>query len=92
LLEFSAGDFDLGGVDDDDVIAGIDVGGVDRLVLAHEPRGDFRGEAAEDFVGGVDDEPASVDMSDFGDGGCAAGLAMRRMGLAGAAVVMTTCP
>src|SRR5262249_52108465 len=45
---------DLGSVDDDDVVARIDVGRELRLVLPAQPAGDFHGEPAEDLVGGVD--------------------------------------
>ena len=47
---FVAGEADLVGIDDDDVIAGVEEGGVDRFVLAHQHHSDFRGEPAEDNI------------------------------------------
>jgi hypothetical protein len=55
LLALVAGQRDLLGVDDDDEVAGVDVRGEDRLVLAAEERRGLRGEPTEDDVVGVDD-------------------------------------
>ena len=60
LIFLAAGELDLRRVDDDDVIAGVDEGGVGRLVLALEqPRGHGR-DAAEHLAVGVDDVPAAA--------------------------------
>src|SRR5690606_33254533 len=56
-----AGDVDLLGVDHDDVVAGVDVRGVDRLVLAAQAVREFGAEAAEGLAGGVDDVPVALD-------------------------------
>ena len=42
------------GIDDDDVITGVDVRSKDRLVLAAQTARDFRGETAENNAFGVD--------------------------------------
>ena len=57
LLPLVAGEDDLVDVGDDDVVAGVDVGGVGRAVLAHQDRRDLRGEPADDHVGRVDHVP-----------------------------------
>ena len=51
------GEHDLGRVDHDDVVAGVDVGGEDRLVLAPQQAGDLGGHATEHQPVGVDDVP-----------------------------------
>ena len=61
LLALAAGQHDLLGVDDDDVVAVIDVRGVGRLVLAAQAHGDDRGEPADDQAGGVDQHPFLLD-------------------------------
>ena len=48
-------------VDDDDVITGINVRGVNRLVLAAQATSDFRGQTAEHFASSVNDEPVALD-------------------------------
>ena len=48
LLALAAGEHDLLGIDDDDVVAVIDMRRVGRLVLAAQPHGDDRGEPADD--------------------------------------------
>ena len=58
-----AGQGDLLGVDDDDEVAGVDVRGEGRLVLAAQQGRGLDGEAAEDDVGGVDDVPLALDVS-----------------------------
>jgi len=55
-----AGEADLVGVDHDDVVTGVDVGGVGGLVATAEDVGDLDGEAAQDLVLGVDDVPGLV--------------------------------
>ena len=60
LVFFAAGELDLGRVDDDDVIAGVDEGRVGRLVLAlKEPRRNG-GDATQHLPVGIDDVPADV--------------------------------
>src|SRR4029079_12741550 len=51
------GQADLLGVDDDDVVAAVDVRGEGRLVLAAQAHGDDRGEPAEHQPVGVDQHP-----------------------------------
>ncbi len=57
---------DLRGVHDDHEVAHVHVGGKRRLVLAAEEVGGLDGEASQDHVGGVDDEPLSLDVSGLG--------------------------
>src|SRR3546814_8399969 len=61
VVQLVAGDVDLLGVDHDDVVAGVDVRGVDRLVLAAQAMREFGAEAAEGLAGGVDDVPVALD-------------------------------
>ena len=56
----------LGGVHDDHEVAHVHVRGEGRLVLAAEEVGGLDGEASEDHVGGVDDEPLTLDVSGLG--------------------------
>ena len=58
LLALAAGEDHLVGVDDDDVVAAVDMGRVGRLVLAAQPHGDDRGEPA-------DDEALRIDQTHF---------------------------
>ena len=53
-------------VNDDDEIAGIDVGGVDRLFFAAEEIGGLHGDLAEHLVIGVNDPPLAWDFVGFG--------------------------
>ena len=62
LLDLAAGQHRLGGVDDDDVVAAIDVRRVGRLMLAAQPHGDKRGETADDETVGIDHHPLLVDF------------------------------
>src|SRR5690606_21801974 len=57
------------GVDDDDEVTGVDVRGERRLVFATQQRGGLAGQAAEDDVGGVDDEPLAGDVARLGSVG-----------------------
>lgn len=59
---------DLFGVDDDDVIAHIDIWGVKRVELACEEAGGVGGKATEGFAAGVDDEPLALNIFAAGDG------------------------
>ena len=62
-LALVAGDGDPRRVEDDDVVARVEVRRVGRLVLALEDAGDPRRQAAERLVRGIDDEPASLDLA-----------------------------
>src|SRR5439155_3162178 len=66
-VQLVAGELHLGGVDDDHVFAGIDVGRVHRAVLAAEHVGDLDRQPAHDLVGGVDDEPTLLDVVAVGE-------------------------
>jgi len=57
LLPLIAGEDDLVHIRDDDVIAGVDVRGVRRTMLAHQDRRDLGGEPPHDHVGRVDHVP-----------------------------------
>ena len=48
------------------MVAGVDMGGEGRLVLAPEDAGDLGGQAAEDQAVGVDDVPGTVDVGGLG--------------------------
>src|SRR5690606_36116166 len=61
VLQLVAGDLDLLGVDHDDVVAGVDVRGVDGLVLAPEATRELAAEAAQGLAGGVDHVPVALD-------------------------------
>ena len=67
LFFLAAGEPDLRGVDDDDVIAGIDVRRVDRLVLALQETRRFGRHPAEDQVLGVDDVPLPLHTAGSGN-------------------------
>jgi hypothetical protein len=56
-------------VDDDHVVPGVGVGGVDGLVLALEDGGDLRRQAPEHHVVGVDDVPTAFDVARLGSVG-----------------------
>ena len=66
LLRLARGEHHLGGVDHDDVVAGVDVGGERRLVLAPQERGHLGGQPAEDQAVGVDDAPGAGDVGRLG--------------------------
>jgi hypothetical protein len=61
-----AGDLQLFDVDHDDVVAGIDVGRVDGLVLAAQAARDLGSQAAEHLVSGIDDKPVVLDFMRLG--------------------------
>src|SRR5206468_7395650 len=63
---FRAGDPELGGVDDDDEVAGIDVRRVNGLVLAAQSEGSFAGYPSEHLVGGVNHKPLVLHVSVLG--------------------------
>src|SRR5450432_4462729 len=62
-FELVAADRDLGRIEDDHVVARVEVGGVGWLVLADEDVGDPRRKAAEGLIRRVNDEPAPVDLA-----------------------------
>jgi len=62
VLGLARGQDDLGRVDDDDVVAGVEVRGEDRLVLAAQEASDLGGETPEDHALGVDDMPVADDL------------------------------
>src|SRR5437879_5179292 len=63
--ELGAADLDLGGVDDDDVVAGVQVRGERRLVLAAQDLGHAARKAAEDLVRGIDHKPIALQVRGF---------------------------
>src|ERR1700678_3314575 len=66
LVELAAGEHHLVRVDDDHVVAIIDVRGEARLVLAAQPRGDDRSQAPDDEPLGVDEKPLLLDLGGLG--------------------------
>ena len=58
-----AGDADLGGVDNHDVVAGIDVRRVFRLMLAAQTARDLNCQAAENLALGIYDVPVVADFA-----------------------------
>src|SRR5664279_293595 len=66
LFALAASEHHLGGIDDDDVVAVIDMRGVSGLVLAAQPHGDDRGETANDQPSGVDAHPFLLDVGGLG--------------------------
>ena len=60
LSHLVAGELDLLGIDDDDVVATIAVGSVARFTLATENHGNLGGKTAEDLSFSVDDIPFLV--------------------------------
>src|ERR1700679_3533585 len=67
LASLHAGDLDLLGVDDDDVIAHIDIRRVERVQLARENAGGMRSEAAERLAGRVQHKPLALNVLAAGD-------------------------
>lgn len=61
LLGLLAGRSDLASIDDNHEIAGIDVRGIDSLVLAHQKTGSGAGNAAEGLAFGIDELPLTSD-------------------------------
>lgn len=66
VLQFVAADGDLVGVDHDDEVTAIDIGGERRLVLAAQQVGRRDGKAAKHHVRGVDDVPRSRGVTRLG--------------------------
>jgi hypothetical protein len=67
LFFLAAGQPHLRRIDDHHVIPGIDVRGVDRLVLPLEQAGGFGRHAAEHHVFGINDMPLPLHTSGSGD-------------------------
>src|SRR5262245_38701550 len=67
VLFFLAGEDDLLGVDDDDVVAGVEERGVGWLVLAGDDLRDLGRQTPQDLALGVDDEPARLDVTLLGE-------------------------
>jgi hypothetical protein len=57
---------DLGGIDDDHVVTGVDVGSKDRAVLAAKHAGDLARKAAENKAVGVDNAPNALKLTRLG--------------------------
>src|ERR1700753_1423150 len=62
LVRLEAGQHDLFGVDDNDVIAHVDVWGVEGIELAGENGSGLGGETAEGFAAGVEQEPLALNV------------------------------
>src|SRR5262245_7397298 len=65
-LGLAGGEDDLGGVHHDDVVAGVEVGGEGRLVLAAQEAGHLGRHTAEDEAVGVDEVPGASDLAGLG--------------------------
>jgi len=65
LLFFSTRQRYLGGIDDDDEISGIDVGGEDRLVFTTEEAGDLHCDTPEGAACRINHIPATLDFFGF---------------------------
>ena len=57
VVAFFAGNAQFVGIDDDDVVAGVNVGGVFRFVFAAQTQGDFAGKASQGFVCSINQIP-----------------------------------
>ena len=65
VLALVAGEHDLFGVDDDDVVSAIDMRRVDGLVLALEAGGDQGREATDDEAFGINHDPLLLHRAGF---------------------------
>ena len=65
LFELLAGEDHLVAVDDDDMVAAVDVGGVFGLVLPFENSRHLRSKTSEHHIGGVDDVPLALHFAGF---------------------------
>src|SRR5437879_7495443 len=63
--ELAAADLDLGGVDHDHMVAGVQVRGERGLVLAAQDFGHAARQAAEDLVRGIDHKPITLQIRGF---------------------------
>lgn len=66
LVFFFAGDPDFIGIDDNDEVTRIHVRRVDGFMAPAEDIGNFHGEAAEDLVFGIDEDPPLFECAGFG--------------------------
>src|SRR5260370_5285397 len=66
LVELAARQHHLFRIDDDDVVAAIDMGRIGRLVLAAQAERDDRGEPADDEAVGIDQHPSFLDLGWLG--------------------------
>ena len=67
LLDFLlAGEDGFLGVDDDDMVTGIDMGGENGFVFAAEKHGGFLSHTAYDLIIGIDNVPLTFDLFCFG--------------------------
>ncbi len=57
---FSTGDTNLLGIDNDDVVTGVNVRSVFRLVLATQTARDFGGQTTQGLASSVDDKPVAL--------------------------------
>src|ERR1700738_1045417 len=57
VFALAPGEHHLGGIDDDDMVAAVDMGRVGREMLAAQPHGDQCGEPADDEATGIDQDP-----------------------------------
>ncbi|MNN67128.1 hypothetical protein D3C81_1827470 [compost metagenome] len=61
VLQLLAGNGNLVGIDDDQVITGVNMRGVDRLVLATQAASQLGGKTAQRLAGGVNEVPVALD-------------------------------
>jgi len=61
VLQLLAGNSNLVGIDDDQVIAGVNMRGVNRLVLATQAASQLGGKTAQRLAGGVNEVPVALD-------------------------------
>ncbi len=76
VLRFVAGNTYLLSVDDHDVVTGVNVRGVFRLVLATQTAGDFSGQTTQSLTSGVDDKPVALNCFRFCSKSIASGAAL----------------
>ena len=69
VVPFFTGQFNLCGVDDNDIIPGIDMGGINGFGFAADDRGGFAGHAPERFIGSVNHNPFFNNVALFGKEG-----------------------
>ena len=63
---FFSADGDLGGVEDNDEVTGVNMRGEDGFVFSTKEVGGLDGDAAERLAGGVDDPPVALHLFGFG--------------------------
>lgn len=63
---FFAADGDLGGVEDNDEVAGVNMRSEDGFIFSAKEVGGLNGDAAERLAGGVDDPPVALHLFGFG--------------------------